>query len=144
MEKWKVDLKSVFETQKVDTRGEKKEDEVKSHVKKFFLRKVKPVFRKLKKELRRYGRDVDIAISDNSGAIEVNNQGQLELDYKVKVNGIYPYPEMLYQDGSGNRIWSEGSFREGIQKYSIYDIPKEAILENFLREYKSRLWTQSK
>jgi len=144
MEKWKADLKSVFETQKVDKSREKRGDEVKSHVKKFFSGKVKPVFKKLKKELKRYGREVDIAINDNSGAIEVNNQGQLELDYKVKVNGIFPYPETLCQDGSGNRIWSEGSFREGIQKYSIYDIPKDVILENFLREYKSRLWTLSK
>jgi len=144
MEKWKDDLKSVFEDQKADKTREKKRDGVKSHVKKFFSGKVRPVFKKLKKELERYDREVNIAISDNSGAIEVNNQGQLELDYKVKVKGIFPYPETLYQDGSGNRIWGEGSFREGIGKYSIYDIPEDAILENFLREYKSRLWTLSK
>jgi hypothetical protein len=144
MEKWKEELKSSFETQKVDKSREKRGDEVKSQVKKFFSAKVRPVFKKLKKELERYDREVNIAIRDNSGAIEVNNQGQLELDYMVKLKGIYPYPEMRYQDGSGNRIWAEGSFREGIQKYSIYDIPKEAILENFLREYKSRLWTLSK
>lgn len=144
MEKWKEDLKSSFETQKVDKSLEKRGAEVRSQVKKFFSAKVRPVFKKLKKELESYDREVNIAIRDNSGAIEVNNQGRLELDYKVKVNGIFPYPEMLYQDGSGNRIWSEGSFREGIQKYSIYDIPKEAILENFLREYKSRLWTLSR
>jgi len=144
MEKWKEDLKSSFETQKVDKSLEKRGAEVRSQVKNFFSAKVRPVFKKLKKELESYDREVNIAIRDNSGAIEVNNQGRLELDYKVKVNGIFPYPEMLYQDGSGNRIWSEGSFREGIQKYSIYDIPKEAILENFLREYKSRLWTLSR
>jgi len=144
MEKWKDDLKSFFEAQKDDESREQKGEQVKSHVKKFFSGKVRPVFRKLKKELERYGREVNIAIGDHSGGIEVNNQGRLELGYKVKVNGIFPYPETLYQDGLGNRIWSEGSFREGIQKYSIYDIPKEVILENFLREYKSRLWAQSK
>jgi len=144
MEKWKDDLKSVFEDQKAGKSREKRGDELRSHLKKFFSAKVRPVFKKLKKELERYDREVNIAIRDNSGAIEVNNEGRLELDYRVKVNGIYPYPEMLYQDGSENRIWSEGSFREGIQKYSIYDIPKKAILENFLREYKSRLWALSK
>jgi len=144
VEKWKEDLKSLIETQKVDKSREQKGDEVKSQVKKFFSAKVRPVFKKLKRELERYGREVNIAISDNSGAIEVNNQGRLELDYKVKVNGIFPTPEIGYQDGSGNRILAEGSFREGIQKYSIYDIPKEVILENFLREYKSRLWTLSR
>jgi len=144
MEKWKDDLKSFFKDQKDDGSREKKGDEVKSHIKKFFSGKVRSAFKKLKKELERYDREVNIAIRDNSGAIEVNNQGQLELDYKVKVREIFPYPEMLYQDGSGNRIWGEGSFREGIQKYTIYDIPEDVILENFLREYKSRLWALSK
>jgi hypothetical protein len=62
----------------------------------------------------------------------------------VKVRDIFPYPETLYQDVSGNRIWAEVSFREGIQKYSIYDLPEDVILENFLREYKSRLWALEK
>jgi excinuclease UvrABC nuclease subunit len=144
MEKWKDDLKSIFEAQQVDKSGEKKADEVRSQVKKFFSGKVKPVFKKLKKELEKYDREVNIAIGDHSGAIEVINQGQLELDFKVKVRDIFPYPETLYQDVSGNRIWGEVSFREGIQKYSIYDIPEDVILENFLREYKSRLWALSK
>lgn len=144
MEKWKDDLKSFFEAQNADKSREKQGDEVKSQVKKFFSGKVRRVFKKLTKELERYGREVNITISDSSAAIEVNNQGQLELDYKVRVNGIFPYPETLYQDGSGNRIWAEGSFREGIQKYNVYDIPEDAILENFLREYKSRLWALSK
>src|SRR4030043_2071785 len=139
MEKWKDDLKSFFRAQKAGKNGEKKADEVKSQVKKFFFGKVRPVFKKLKKELERYGREVNVSIGDHSGAIEVINQGQLELDYKVKVRDTFPYPETLYQDVSGNRIWAEVSFREGIQKYSIYDIPEDVILENFLREYKSRL-----
>lgn len=144
MEKWKDDLKSFFEDREVDRGREEKGAEVRSHVRKFFSGKVKPVFKKLKKELERYDREVNIAISDSSGAIEVNNHGFLELDYKVKVRDTYPYPETLYKDASGNRIWGEGSFREGMQKYSIYDIPEDAILENFLREYKSRLWSLSK
>src|SRR4030042_3514590 len=143
MGKGKDDLKSFFEAQKDDKSREQKGEQVKSPVQKFFSGKVRPVFKKLKKELARYGREVNIAIGDHSGGIEVNNQGRLELDYKVKVNGIFPYLETQYQDGSGNRIWAEGSFREGIQKYSIYDIPEDAILENFLREYKSRLWALS-
>lgn len=144
MEKWKDELKSLFEAQEVDKSGEKKAAEVKSRIKKFFLDKVRPVFKKLKKELEKYDREVNITIGENSGAIEVINQGRLELDYKVKVRGVFPYPETLYQDPSGNRIWAEVSFREGPEKYSIYDIPENVILENFLREYKSRLWALSR
>jgi len=144
MDKWQDDLKSIFKAQKVDESGEKKAAEVRSHVKKFFSGKVKPVFKKLKKELEKYDREVNVTIGDHSGAIEVTNQGCLELDYKIKVRDIYPYPETLYQDVSGNRIWGEVSFREGAEKYSIYDLPEDVILENFLREYKSRLWALSK
>ena len=144
MAKWQDDLKSFFEAQEVDRSGEKKAAELKSHIKKFFSGRVKTVLKKLKKELEKYGREVTVTIGDHSGAIEVGYEGRLELDYKIKVRDIYPYPEALYQDDSGNRIWSEGSFREGVQKYSIYDIPEDAILENFLREYKSRLWALSK
>ena len=144
MEKWKDDLKGFFEAQKAGKNGEKKADEVKSQVKKFFFGKVRPVFKKLKKELERYGREGNVSIGGHFGAIEVINQGQLELDYKVKVRDTFPYPETLYQDVSGNRIWGEVSFREGVEKYSIYDIPEDVILENFLREYKSRLWALEK
>ena len=144
MERWQADLKSLFESEGVDKSGEKKASEVRSHIKKFYSGKVKTVFRKLKKELEKYGREVNVMVGDRSGSIEVNCQGRLELDYKIKVRDIYPYPEALYQDASGNRIWSEGSFREGIEKYNIYDIPEDAILGNFLREYKSRLWALSR
>jgi hypothetical protein len=144
MEKWKEDLKSFFEERKADGSPEEKDAEIESQVKKFFSGKVRPVFKKLKKELERYGREVHVAVSDNSGAIEVINQGLLELDYRVKVRGKFPYPEMLHKDASGNRIWGEGAFREGPGKYSILDIAEDVILENFLREYKKRLWSLSK
>lgn len=144
MDKWKDDLKSCFEGQKVDRSRRKEGEHLKSQIKKFFSGKVAPVFKKLKKELEKYDREVNITIGDKSGGIEVNNQGRLELGYKVRVRGIFPYLETQYQDGSGNRIWAEGAFREGIEKYSIHDIPEDVILENFLREYKARLWAQLK
>jgi hypothetical protein len=140
MENWKDDLKSFFEDQKIDKSQKEKDAEIKSQVKKFYSAKVNPAFKKLKKELERYGREVDIAVSDNFGAIEVNFQGRLEMSYQIKVRRVFPYPEMHYQDSSGNGIWAEGAFKEGVQKYNISDIPKEEIIQNFLREYKSRLW----
>jgi len=144
MGKWKDDLKNLLEGREAEESREEKGAETRSQVRKFFSGKVRPVLKKLKKELERYGREVNISSSDNSGAIEVSNQGLLELDYKIKVRDIFPYPETLYKDASGNRIWAEGSFREGPGKYSISDIPEDVILENFLREYKSRLWSLSK
>jgi hypothetical protein len=67
--------------------------------------------------------------------IEVDEHGKVERGSD---------PEMLHKDASGNRIWGEGAFREGPGKYSILDIAEDVILENFLREYKKRLWSLSK
>lgn len=144
VDKWKNDLKVLLRSRPTEESRDDQAAELQSEVRKFFYGKVKPVFKKLKKELERYDRTVTVAIGESSAAIEVNYQGRLELDYKVKVRGEFPYPETLYKDGSGNRIWGEGSFREGPGKYGIADIPQDAILENFLREYKSRLWSLSK
>lgn len=77
MENWKEDLKKLLDSRPA---GENREDQAartQAQVRKFFSGKVKPVFKKLKKELERYGREVRISIGENSGAIEVNYQGQL-------------------------------------------------------------------
>jgi hypothetical protein len=144
MNDWQDDLKSFFKAQKADSDQRRKDDEINSQVKKFYTSKVKPAFKELKKELERYGRDVQIAVGDRFATIEVNFEGRLELNYQVKVNQVCPYPEMYYQDESGNRIWTEGAFKEGVQKYSVSDLPREEIIKNFLREYKSRLWALHK
>jgi hypothetical protein len=140
MEDWKKDLKSFFEVQKIEKRLKDKDDEIKSQVEKFYSTKVRPTLKELKKELERYGREVKIAIGHNFAAIEVSHMGRLELNYQIKVKEVHPYPEVYYQDRSGNGIWAEGSFKLGVQKYTIQDISKEVIIGNFMREYKARLW----
>lgn len=140
MKNWKDDLKEFFEEGDIDRARKKRDAEIRLKVKKFYSSRVQPAFKKLKKELERYGREVSIAVSDNIAAIEVEFEGRLELNYQVKVRQVYPYPEIHYQDASGNGIWAEGNFREGIQKFDISSLSTEEIMQNFLREYKSRLW----
>ncbi len=139
MEDWKRDLKSFFEAQKID-REPREDSETPPLVEKFYASAVRPTLKSLKKELERYGRQVKVAIGSNFAAIDVTHQGRLEINYQIKVRGTNPYPEIYYQDRNGNGIWSEGAFRRGIQKYTVHDLTKDVILENFLREYKARLW----
>ena len=40
----------------------------------------------------------------------------------------------------GNVIWAEGTFREGAQKADIFGLSTDEIIQNFLKEYKARLW----
>ena len=137
---WKKDLKAFFEVQRIEKKRKQENDESKSQIEKFYTSKVRSTFKELKKELERYGREVKIAVGNNFAAIDVSHKGLLELNYQIKVKDVYPYPEMYYRDKSANGIWAEGTFKLGIQKYTILDISKEVIIENFMREYKARLW----
>jgi hypothetical protein len=140
MANWKDDLKHFFKEGDIDLVQEKRDEKLRSEVKKFYLKTVQPAFKKLKKELERYGREVNLAVSDSLAAIEVEFEGQLELKYQVKVRDIHPYLAIHYQDAMGNVIWAEGNFREGSQRVEIFGLSTDEIIQNFLKEYKARLW----
>ena len=140
MKNWKDDLKDFFKEEDIDRAREKRDAELRSQVEKFYLKRVRPAFRTLKKELERYGRKVNVAVSDSLAAIEVEFEGRLELKYQVKVRETQPYLEVHYQDAMGNGIWSEANFREGARQADISGLSTDEIIENFLREYKARLW----
>ncbi len=140
MKNWKDDLKDFFKEKDIDRAREKKDAERRSHVKKFYMKRVQPAFKTLKKELERYGREVNVAVSDSLAAIEVEYEDRLELNYQVKVRDIHPYLEIHYEDAKGNGIWAEENFREGAQKVDIFGLSTEEIIQNFLKEYKARLW----
>ena len=140
MANWKDDLKDFFKEEDIDRAKQKQDEKIRSEVKKFYLKKVQPAFKKLEKELKRYGRQVNVAVSDSLAAIEVEFEERLELKYQIKVREIHPYLEIHYQDAMGNLIWGEGNFREGAQKVDIFGLSTDEIIENFLKEYKARLW----
>jgi hypothetical protein len=140
MANWKDDLKDFFKEEDIDRAREKRDEKIRSEVKKFYLKKVQPAFKKLNKELKRYGRQVNVAVSDSLAAIEVEFEGRMELKYQVKVREIHPYLEIHYQDAMGNVIWAEGNLREGSRKIDIFDLSTDEIIQNFLKEYKARLW----
>jgi hypothetical protein len=140
MANWKDNLKDFFKEGDIDRAREKRDEKLRSEVKKFYLKTVQPAFKKLKKELERYGREVNVAVSDSLAAIEVEFEGRLELKYQVKVRETHPYLEIHYQDAMGNGIWSEANFREGAQQIDILGLSADEIIQNFLREYKARLW----
>jgi hypothetical protein len=140
MANWKDDLKDFFKEEDIDRAKQKQDEKIRSEVKKFYLKKVQPAFKKLEKELKRYGRQVNVAVSDSLAAIEVEFEERLELKYQIKVREIHPYLEIHYQDAMGNLIWGEGNFREGAQKVDIFGLSTEEIIQNFLKEYKARLW----
>lgn len=144
MDAWKKDLREFFKAQDAGKKEEKRDDKTKPQVAKFYSSKVKRAFKQLKKELKSHGRDVESSVGEDSASIEVRFEGRLELDYRIKVRDLRPFPETHYLDKNGHGISAEGSFQRGVQGPDILDITEDDIIRNFLVEYKSRLWALAK
>jgi len=144
MEAWKKDLREFFKARNAGKKEEKRDDKTKSQVAGFYSSKVKPAFKQLKKELKSHGRNVESSVGEDSASIEVRFEGRLELDYRIKVRDLRPFPETHYLDNNGHGITAEGSFKRSVQGADVFDITGDDIIQNFLVEYKSRLWALAK
>ena len=142
MSDWKSDLDDFIRNkerqEKVD---EDKLKEINSKVKEFYSTIVTPTFEELKKELEKHQREVQISAGHNLASIIVKYEGELELDYSIKVTvspkGAYVSQQTHFRDKSGRTHRAEGYPRSGNQDYTIYDITKDDIIKNFISEYKT-------
>jgi choline/glycine/proline betaine transport protein len=141
MSDWKKDLNDLFKQKKAKKEIEK--EKINKHsleAEKFYLSVVIPAFEELKPELEKHGREVKINVSKKRASIRVNYEGNLEIGYEINVriypNYAHPYPECLYINPKNKLMCrSEGHFRSGSQDYSVLDISKEEIIQNYLNEY---------
>jgi hypothetical protein len=140
MSDWKSDLDDFIRNkerqEKVD---EDKLKEMNSKVKEFYSTIVTPAFEELKKELEKHQREVQMSAEHNLASIIVKYEGELELDYSIKVStkGTHPSQQTHFRDKSGRTHRAEGYLRSGNQDYTIYDITKDDIIKNFISEYKT-------
>lgn len=142
MSDWKTDLDDFIRNkerqEKVD---ENKLKEIDSKVKEFYSTIVTPAFEELKKELEKHQREVQISAGHNLASIIVKYEGELELDYSIKVTvspkGAHPSQQTHFRDKSGRTHRAEGYPRSGNQDYTIYNITKDDIIKNFISEYKT-------
>jgi hypothetical protein len=136
---WKDDLKRFFEERSSGQTVGDADAGSRAEVRKFYASRVKPAFKELRKELRRYGREVAIDVGDEHASLDVRFRGRLELSYRIVVRDGRPHPESYYQVPSGGGLRSEGAFKVGARPPEMADLSKDDIVADFLREYRSCL-----
>ena len=106
-----------------------------------FIRNVAiPAFEELRSELEQYGRDVTLRRADTSATLIVYNGGVEEITYRIQSRtfpkGVVPFADMRFKERGGLKlVRRESMFRSGDADYTIQDVSKQEVIENFLSHY---------
>ena len=143
MSDWKSDLEGFFhQKQKKAQVDEDKLKEAKSEVTTFFSAVVIPAFEEIKIELEKYQREGNVLGGIDSASIVISHKGYTEFTYSVKVypGTLFPCCEIHFRKGSEVKTYrAEGILRAGSQDYTVAQITKEEIIEQFLSDYKNHM-----
>ncbi len=106
----------------------------------FVISTAVPAFEELREELERHGREVFIRNAESSVALIVHNRGEEEINYRIQSrmfpSGVVPYADVRYRERRGLKlIRVESMFRPGKQDYTVSDVAREEVIQNFLRHY---------
>lgn len=139
MADWKGQLAGFFEESK-KSRVEAEQSEMAG----FLSRVVIPALNDLRAELMKHGRSVVVRESRNSAVIVVSHNGEEEISYRIQSrtfpNTVLPFAEIRFRERRGRRLISvESMFRSGSHDYSLNDVTKGEIIENFLENYTTRV-----
>lgn len=99
-----------------------------------------PAFAELRQELEQHDREVTIRHTDSSATLIVRYRGEEEITYRVQgrmfPSGILPYADVRCRERKGLRlVTSECMFRSGKPTYTVVDVPKQEVIESFLKIY---------
>ena len=136
---WRNNLESFLET------AERRKREKSSYNMSDFMQGVvTPAFEELTRELAKYGRDVTIRHTEASASLTVQMGGNEEIRYRILgrpfPTGIRPYAQIRCRERNGLRLITvESMIRSGTQDYTIEDISKDEIIQNFLDNYIRRV-----
>ncbi len=146
LQDWKRSLDSFYSAQnqqKVEHMETKQMNGAKAA--EFYNMVVAPAFKELKQALEERGRQVEVSIHDSFGSIRATFETYTEADYSIVVTGLHPVPRTRSFDWSdGKYFGGEGFLRSGTQDYTVSDLTKDEIIQDFLEYYKrkgvSRNW----
>ena len=143
MSDWKADMEGFFhEKQKKAQVNEDKLKDTKSEVGTFFSAVVIPAFEEIKTELKKYQRESNVFGGIDSASIVISYKGYTEFTYSIKVYPGTPFPcsEIHFRKRSEVKTYrAEGILRAGSQDYTVAQITKEEIIEQFLSDYKNHM-----
>ncbi len=138
MKGWKKDLSDFFEEiEEIEKKKQEKEEKIekeKSKVPSFYDLKVIPVFKELKTELEKHGREVGLLedIDEAIPSIIVRFKGKEEFSYSMRVKTsqdlVSPRPSIYCRSYPVKSSIKDGS--------RMSDISKDDIMQDFLGRYK--------
>ena len=109
---------------------------------KFYSEVVIPAFEELKIDLEKQQQKVNIIRNPEPISIAINSNSEEHFSYSIIVKkqavDNYPSPQVRYKN-KGKYHTEGGSFRIGIQNYTIAQITKDEIVQDFMTRYESHL-----
>lgn len=148
-EKWQTRLKNIL-TQTRPHHPEKNEDrieETRREIARFFEETVMPAFYRLKEELKKYGRDVEIEKSPREASLIVYNNDAEEFSYAIRGhayhNMTFAFPE-FGEPSSANRVYrAQVDLADtDTEEFSFDEFTEENIIQDFLDHYSEWLEQQ--
>jgi hypothetical protein len=119
---------------------EKKQEKEATQMAHFVQGVLVPAFAELRQELEQHDREVSIRHTDSSATLIVRYRGEEEISYRVQgrmfPSGVLPFADVRCRERRGLRlITSESMFRTGKPTYTVVDVTKQEVIDNFLKHY---------
>ncbi len=139
MSDWKQNLDSFLKTTE-----RRKKQAAGFDMPEFIRSVVVPAYEEISKELTKHDREVTTRQTEASASITVLHGGEHEIMYRIQgrifPNGIRPYAEIRCRERKGLRLITvESMIRSGGEEYSIEDVKRDEIINNFLENYMRRV-----
>ena len=139
MTDWRNNLESFLKTTE-----RRKEQALGFNMTDFLRDIVMPAFEEITLEFVKYGRDVTTRLTEASATLVVQWEGREEIMYRIQgrtfPNGVRPYAEIRCHQRKGLRLVTvESMIRSGGAEYTIRDITREELIQNFLENYTKRV-----
>jgi len=139
MADWKNNLGDFFrESEKPNTPEET------SEIGRFIVNVAVPAFEEISREMSRYDRMASIRQTESSVSITVYKLGEEEFAYRITARTlptrIVPAAEIRFRERKGRKLVTvENLIRTGWTDYSMADITKDDVIEDFIRHYTHRV-----
>ncbi|OLE53289.1 MAG: hypothetical protein AUG51_13810 [Acidobacteria bacterium 13_1_20CM_3_53_8] len=137
MDDWKEDLAIFFRQLDRDF------GYMKQHAREFLDYTVADAFTELKTELEKYERLVQVLPSDTGDYLIVLHNNEEEFSYRIEAE-VFPKHVRVYAiAGQGNNSESHELTSEREEYTGLHHIPKDVIIEDFLKRYRSYISRQA-
>lgn len=139
MSDWQSELSNFFEEKDNPQKSEPlNADDAWTTSSAYFSGTVVPAFQKIEFEIEKYGRDAIVWGTADFAYVDITYNGKREIKYFIRTDlpNLRPFTETEYLDTeTGKVLISKGIFRVSKQDYTMEDITRDVIINDFLSVY---------